>query len=220
MKNGWKILGGCGCVSVLAGVAMIVGGSFFFGNMPAPSFMKPDVAHYTNSREGRTGNLAENYVVFSFDHPKTWELRTTDPDNINFVTAERRADSKTWENLNVGYFRPAGTDAENQTLYRQVLGQIETQFSQQFRDFKKVSEGPAKVAAYNGHEALYSGWVEADGQRVEVYTRAVFVPTPDGTKGVSLMMMGTSLCPDLKKPQDLGSEGELPILLNSFRFGG
>lgn len=217
MKNAWKILGGCGCLSMLAGAALLAA-SFFAGDGPMPWRAKPELAHYANTRDGRSGNLAENYVDFSFDHPKTWELRTADPDNINFVTAERRADNKTWENLNVGYYRPAASEAENQTLYRQVLGQIESQFSQQFRDFRKVSEGPAKIGDYTGHEALYSGWVDADGKRVDVFTRAVFIPTPDGTRGVSLMMMGTSLCPDLEKPEDLGREGELPLLLDSFRF--
>lgn len=217
MKNSWKLLGGCGCASMLAGAALLIA-SFVAGNAALPWQRKPELAHYQNSREGRTGNLAENYVDFSFDYPKTWELRTNDPDNVNFVTAERRVNNTTWENLNVGYYRPAASEAENQTLYRQVLGQIEGQFSQQFRDFKKVNEGPTKIGAYAGHEALYAGWVEEGGKRVDVFTRAVFIATPDATRGVSLMMMGTSLCPDLDAPDDLGHEGELPLLLDSFKF--
>ena len=218
MKNSWKILGGCGCASMLAGAALLVASFVVAGNVTLPWKPKPELAHYQNSREGRTGNLAENYVDFSFDYPKTWELRTTDPDNVNFVTAERRVNNTTWENLNVGYYRPAPSEPENQALYRQVLGQIEGQFSQQFRDFKKVNEGPTKIGAYDGHEALYSGWVEEDGKRVDVFTRAVFIATPDATRGVSLMMMGTSLCPDLDAPEDLGHEGELPLLVDSFKF--
>lgn len=217
MKNLWKILGGCGCLSALAG-AVLLGASFYAGGGGMPSFRKPELAHYENSREGRTGNLSENYVDFSFDYPKTWQLRTTDPDNINFVTAERRFDDKTWENLNVGYYRPGASEAENQILYRQVLGQIETQFSQQFRDFKKVTEGPSKIGPYIGHAALYSGWIEADGKRISIFTRAVFLASPEATRGVALMMMGTSLCPDLEEPEDLGQEGELPLVLESFRF--
>jgi hypothetical protein len=217
MKNAWKFLGGCGCLSMLVGAVMLA--AFFVtsrGSMP--SLPGADLAHYQNTREGRTGNLAENYVDFSFDYPPTWRVTTTDPDNINFVTVERQADGKTWENLNVGYFRPAPSEAENQNLYRQVLGQIEGQFSQQFKDFRKISDGPSKVGSYNGYEALYAGWVEAEGKRVDVYTRAIFLPTPDGTKGVSFMMMGTSLNPDLEKPEDLGREGELPAVLESFKF--
>src|SRR5687768_11726124 len=137
MNNGWKFLGGCGCLSMLVGAVMLAA-SFFAGGggMPSLGKAKTDLAHSENTREGRTGKLEENYVDFSFDYPKSWVLTSTDPDNINFVTVERRADGKTWENLNVGYFRPAPSEAENQELYRQVLGQIENQFSQQFRDFK------------------------------------------------------------------------------------
>lgn len=216
MKNGWKILGGCGCLSVLVGAAMIAA-SFFAGD--AATEKRDDLAHYDNTRDGRTGNLAENYVDFGFDYPKLWSVTTTDPDNINFVTVERSVDGKTYENLNVGYFRPAPSEEENRQLYRQVLGQIEGQFSQQFRDFRKVSEGPTKVGQYDGYEALYDGNVEVEGRRVDVFVRAIFIPTPDGTKGVSMMMVGTSLNPDLKQADDLGKKGQLPIVLESFRFG-
>ena len=209
MKNAWKILGGCGCLSMIAGAALVAA-SFFL--------VKPDLARYQNSREGRTGNLLENYVDFSFDYPKPWSIQTTDPDNINFVTIERTVDEKTYENLNVGYFRPAATDAENQAVYRQVLAQIEGQFSQQFRDFRKVREGPATVGEYSGHEALYDGNVQVDGKRVDVFVRAIFLIAPGGQKGVSMMMIGTTLNPDLKEADDLGTEGELPIVLKSFRF--
>ena len=212
MKNAWKILTGCGCLSMLAGAAMIAAWFFSKGAVFA------DLAHYENSREGRSGALLENYVDFSFDYPKTWTIRTVDPDNINFVTVERTVDAKTYENLNVGYFRPAATDAENQAIYRQVLGQIEGQFSQQFRDFRKVREGSTKVGNYAGHEALFDGNVDVDGKRVDVFVRAIFLTTPAGDKGVSMMMIGTTLNPELDEADDLGEDGELPIALKSFRF--
>lgn len=221
MKNAWKFLTGCGCLAIVVGAVMLAVGFYLTGGMPSVPGLtpKPDLAHYQNSREGRSGNLAENYVDFSFDYPKEWTVKTEDPDNINYVTVERRVDGKTWENLNVGYFRPAPTDEANRELFRQVLGQIETQFSQQFRDFHKVSEGPTKVNSLDGYEALYAGNIEVEGKPVDVFTRAIFVRSPDGSKGVSLMMMGTSLCPDLEQPEDLAKKGELPLVLDSFKFG-
>lgn len=215
-----KILGGCGCLSLIIGAVMLASAFFVGGNLPSlPGQTPSDLVTYTNTPEGRTGNLSENYVDFSFQHPQNWDVRTVDPDNINFVTVEHRPEGMTWENLNVGYFRPAPTAEQNQELYRQVLEQIEGQFSQQFQDFRKISDGPARVASYEAYEALYSGYLESDGNRVDVFTRAMFVPSPDGTRGVSLMMMGTSLSPDLKEPQDLGTKGRLPEVLDSFRFG-
>lgn len=226
MKNGWKFLAGCGCLSMVVGAAMLAASYFAFagdgegvkiggGGEIAP---QADLAQYRNTREGRTGNLADSYVDFSFNYPKTWTIKTDDPDNINFVTAERAVDGKTYENLNVGYYTPAATEEQNQQLYRQVLGQIEGQFSQQFKDFQKVSEGPTQVGSYTGHEALYRGYVEPDGKRVDVFIRAIFVPAPTGGKGVSMMMIGTSFNPALKEAADLGTKGELPILLGSFKF--
>lgn len=222
MKNAWKFLAGCGCLSMLAGAVMIGLATFWFrttvvDNQPAPQ--RDDVVKYVNTREGRTGNLAENYVDFSFDYPKTWTVKTADPDNINYVTVEHRVEDRTWENLNVGYFSPAPTEAQNQQLYTQVLGQIENQFSQQFRDFHKVSEGATKVGPYDGHNALYEGWVDSNGTHINVYIRAIFIPQPGGGKGVSMMMIGTSLNPALTQASDLGNKGELPIALESFRFG-
>ena len=225
MKNAWKFLGGCGCLSVIAG-AVLIAMAFMAGdtatsddtNGATPK--RDDLARYVNTREGRTGNLAANYVDFSFSYPKTWTIKTEDPDNINFVTAERSVDGKTYENLNVGYFSPAPTEEQNQELYRQVLAQIEGQFSQQFRDFRKVTEGPTKVGDYDAHHALYDGWVEVEGERVGVFVRAIFVPAPGGGRGVSMMMIGTTLNPELRQATDLGEKGELPIALESFRFGG
>lgn len=213
MKNTWKILAGCGCISMLAGAALLAV-SFFAGR----AMLRDDLAHYENTREGRTGNLAKNYVDFSFDYPKSWTLTTNDPDNINFVTAARDVEGKTYENFNVGYFRPAPTDEANEQLYRQALGTIENQYTQQLREFRKVSEGSTKVGKYTGHEALYAGFLEAEGQRIDVFIRAIFLPSPDATKGVSLLMIGTTLNPELKRAEDLGTKGELPVLLESFEF--
>jgi hypothetical protein len=226
MKNAWKFLAGCGCLSLFAGAVMIGLAMFWFGTNAvtsldddSPTPPREDVVKYVNTREGRTGNLADSYVDFSFDYPKTWTVKTADPDNINFVTVERRVNDQTYENLNIGYFSPWPTEAQNQQLYAQVLGQIENQFSQQFKEFHKVSEGATKVGPYDGHNALYEGWLDSNGTRVNVYIRAIFITNPAGGKGVSMMMIGTSLNPALKEANDLGTKGELPIALESFRFG-
>jgi hypothetical protein len=222
MKNAWKFLAGCGCLSMIVGAALLAFGFFAYrdGAMAADDTapQRDDLVHYANSREGRTGNLADHYVDFSFDYPKDWTIKTQDPDNINFVTVERSSDGKTYENLNVGYFTPAPTEEQNQQLYRQVLGQIEGQFSQQFRDFRKVTDGPTKIGSYDAHHALYDGWVQVDGQRVNVFVRAAFIAAPGGGKGVSMMMIGTSLNPELEEADDLGTKAELPVVLESFRF--
>jgi hypothetical protein len=211
------ILAGCGCLSALAGLALLAA-AWFAGEsgLKLPG-VSPQMATYTNTREGRIGNLAESYVDFTFEYPKSWTMKE-DAEGINFITVERSVDEQTWENLNVGYFKTAGSTEDNRQLYAPLIAQLQSQFSRQFPTLRKVSEGPVTVGEYDAYEGLFASTVDADGSEIAVYTRAILLPTPDGSKGVTLLMMGTSFHPELKAPEDLGRKGELPAVLASFRF--
>ena len=55
---------------------------------------------------------------------------------------------------------------------------------------------------------------------MKIWGRAIFLPPPAGqTDGVTLLMLATSLAPELKSVDDVGVKGELPMILESFRFG-
>ena len=215
------ILAGCGCLSFI--LAMILFAAAFVAAGSRWSDLKSgssaeETAVYRNTREGRSGPLAENYADFEFRYPKSWIVKPQDAGSTNFVTVERSVEGQTHENLNVGYFATAGNKERNQALYPQLIAQLQSQFEQQFRGLKKVSEGPAKVASYDGWEGVFTSTTGEGDKRVNLYTRVILLPTPDGSKGVSLLMMGTSLAPDLGSAEDLGHKGELPAVLDSFRF--
>jgi hypothetical protein len=218
-KSPW-VLAGCGCLSfILALILFAV--AYFAGGSHVPNLTSgsstDETAVYRNTPEGRTGKLAEHYTGFEFRYPKTWSLKP-DTDAANFVTVERSVAGQTYENLNVGYFSTAGSTEKNQKLYPELIAQLQTQFEQQFRDLKKVGEGATKVGSYDGWEGLFTSTTGDDDKKVTVYTRVILLPNADGTKGVTLLMMGTSLCPDLSAPEDLGKKGELPGVLESFKF--
>jgi hypothetical protein len=65
-----------------------------------------------------------------------------------------------------------------------------------------VSKGPEK-----GDITLW-GWV-------------VFLPPgKEGeTNGLQLLMLSTSLAPELESADDVGVKGQLPVILNSFKMG-
>jgi hypothetical protein len=47
----------------------------------------------------------------------------------------------------------------------------------------------------------------------------IFLPPVDGGKnGVTLLMFATSLAPKVRSVDDVGVKGELPMMLQSFRF--
>jgi hypothetical protein len=214
------VLAGCGCVCFLLALILFVA-AYFAGGSHVPNLTRglstDDTVVYRNTREGRIGALAEHYAGFEFRYPKTWSLKP-DNDASNFVTVERSVAGQTYENLNVGYFSTAGSTEKNQKLYPTLIAQLQSQFEQQFRDLKKVGEGATKVGSYDGWEGLFTSTTGDEDKKVTVYTRVILLPNADGTKGVTLLMMGTSLCPDLSAPEDLGKKGELQGVLESFKF--
>lgn len=214
-------LAGCGCLSFIAAIILFVAAYLLNESRLSSGSSESstdDFVVYRNTRDGRTGPLAENYVGFEFRYPKSWVLKPQESGSANFVTVERAVDGKTYENLNVGYFATTGSTARNREIYPQLIAQLQSQFEQQFRDLKKVKEGPTRVGDYDAWEALFTSTTTAGDQVVNIYTRAVLLPTPDGLKGVSLLMMGTSNSPDLSSGEDLGHKGELPAVLESFKF--
>ncbi|MEA2162053.1 MAG: hypothetical protein QOK37_180 [Thermoanaerobaculia bacterium] len=214
-------LAGCGCLSFIAAMILFVA-AYLINDSKLSGYKSEsspdDFVVYRNTRDGRTGPLAENYVGFEFRYPKSWVLKPQDSGSSNFVTVERAVDGKTYENLNVGYFATAGSTARNRLLYPQMIAQLQSQFEQQFRDLKKVQEGATRIGDYDAWEALFTSTTSAGDKVVTIYTRAVLLPTPDGSKGVSILMMGTSNSPDLSSAEDLGHKGELPAVLESFKF--
>ena len=95
------------------------------------------------------------------------------------------------------------------------------QLASGFPEYRKVSEGPTRVGAYDGYEFHFEGMSRdtAKGD-VKIWGRVVFLPPPSGgNTGVTLLMLTTSLAPELTSIDDVGVKGELPMVLESFRFG-
>jgi len=55
---------------------------------------------------------------------------------------------------------------------------------------------------------------------IQVWGRVVFVPTghEGDTAGATLIMLATSLAPELSGVDDVGDKGQMPLILDSFRF--
>lgn len=167
----------------------------------------PNTTKYVNSRSDFSGKLADNYVDFSFDYPDTWK-RVTD-DTSNFVKVEKAEGSDTIENFAVGYV--SGT----RTMLPQFAQQVSDQFAPGFPHYKKVSEGETTIGSYEGYEFRFTAEIVAGR---DVWGRVVLLPSEGSRKGAALVMLVTSLSPDVHGPREVGEKGELPIILNSFRL--
>ncbi len=230
-KTPWIIAGvGCLVLAGICGIALIAG--LYYVGKKAQSSQPADVApasrptgtqQYVNTRAGRTGDLAKNYVDFSFYYPENWAI-DDDPDP-NFVRVERKLEDEdagnfTLENFAVGWVSASGTALDKQ-LMPKLAAQFNDQFSKQFPNYRKVSEGATKIGAYEGYEFKFTAKKEGTPRGdITLYGRVVALPPPAGqTKGVALVMLTTNLAPEIESVDDVGVKGELPVILDSFRFG-
>src|SRR5262249_398323 len=102
-----------------------------------------------------------------------------------------------------------------------LVEQQSAQFAKEYPEYRKTSEGPTKAGTYDGYEFRFQGvYRNTDQGDVKIWGRVIFVPPVDGSKnGVTLLMLASSLAPEVKSVNDVGVKGELPMMIESFRFG-
>jgi hypothetical protein len=191
---------------------------------PPPYSPPADAVEFVNSSRSLDGQLAEHYVDFSFYYPNRWQKDPAagTPGARNFAQVERRLPPDfTQENFAVAWNSSAAPVAENRALFHTLAENLSAQFQKKFPGYRKVSEGETKLGVYDGYEFRFESMSPntAKGD-LKVWGRVIFLAPVDGGKnGVTLLMLATSLAPELKSVDDVGIKGELPMMLTSFRFG-
>ncbi len=181
---------------------------------------------FANSTTNLDGKLAEHYIDFSFYYPETWETdkKAGVAGASNFVKVERRLPPDfTQENFAVGWYTSKGNFEADSPTFPRLVELLGTSLANSFPGYRKVSEGPTKVNSLDGYEfrfvSLSKGTEKGD---LQVWGRVIFLPTgiEGQTAGATLIMLATSLAPELSGVADVGEKGEMPVILESFRFAG
>ena len=187
----------------------------------------PNETQFVNASASLDGKLAENYSDFSFNYPSGWEK---DPKAgvagaSNFVKIERRLPPDfTQENFAVSWYESRGTFEadESEAVFQKLVESWKSRLSKNFPEFKALSDGPTTVNGTKGYELRFEsvsrGTEKGD---ITLWGRVVFLPPGvEGKKnGTQLLMLTTSLAPELTSADDVGVKGELPVILNSFKMG-
>lgn len=190
-----------------------------------PPYVAPsDAVQFVNSKDNLDGKLAEHYVDFSFYYPRDWQK---DPKAgvrgaVNFAKVERRLPPDfTQENFAVGWYSSAGSEEGDRAAFPGLAANLSSQFAKGFSEYRKVKEGSVKVGEYDGYEFRFESISRnTEHGDIKIWGRVIFLPPVDGGKsGVTLLMLATSLAPELKSLNDVGVKGGLPMMLDSFRFG-
>ncbi|MGZ8844306.1 MAG: hypothetical protein ACXW18_11635, partial [Pyrinomonadaceae bacterium] len=190
-----------------------------------PAYSPPaDAVQFVSSKDKLDGKLAEHYVDFSFYYPERWQK---DPKAgvrgaTNFAKVQRQlAADAPQEIFAVGWYDSTGSSETDQLSFPRLVEQRNSQSAKEYPEYQKVSEGATKVGPYDAYElrftALYRNTERGD---IKIWGRVIFVPPVDGSrKGVTLLVWASSLAPEVKTVDDVGVKGELPMMLESFRFG-
>lgn len=192
-----------------------------------PEFVAPpDTTQFTNSQANLDGKLAEHYFDFSFYYPNNWEL---DPKAGvagagNFAKVERRLPPDfTQENVAVRWYDSKGTYADDLPDFPRLVEQFSGDLAKSkfFPGYHQVSAGPTKINSMDAYEFKWEGLSKGTEKGdLHLWGRVVFVPTgvAGDKNGAILFMFTTSLAPELSSVEDVGTRGEMPVILDSFRF--
>jgi hypothetical protein len=185
----------------------------------------PNSTQFVSKRNNLNSLLAQHYMDFSFYYPRSWELdqKAGGEGSTNFVKVERRLPPDfTQENFAVGYYESNGTMEADRPIFTSLVKSLDSKFSASFPEYKKISQGETKINLINGYEfhfqSVSRGTEKGD---ITIWGRVVFLPPgTDGDKrGLTLLMLATSIAPELRSIDDVGVRGELPVILNSFKLG-
>lgn len=184
----------------------------------------PDATKFENSNANLDGRLAEHYLDFSFYYPNGWQAdpRAGVAGATNFVKVERRLPPDfTQENFAVGWYTSQGTFEADTPLFPRLVELLSANLSKDFPEYRKVSEGPTKINSMDAYEFRFvSLSKETSKGDIQVWGRVVFLPsgTAGQNTGATLIMLATSLAPELSGIEDVGVKGQMPVILESFKF--
>ena len=180
---------------------------------------------YINVKEKLPGKLQPHFVAFSFDYPASFVLQPQG--EINFVKVEQYTSAgpgNTSENFAVGSASfsvpsmPGGLDdLFSNVIYDQLLDQLSEQFARGFHNYKEVRKVNETVSGIKCRVALFQADLD-DPAKTMIYGKTIVVHPPGKDKGVTIIMLATSLDPDIDSPADLGVKGESAEILRSFRM--
>ncbi|MDX6611018.1 MAG: hypothetical protein QOD75_204 [Blastocatellia bacterium] len=186
-------------------------------NEPPPFTPPAGAVQFVNSNANLDGKLAEHYLDFSFYYPESWKKdpQAGVPGASSFVNVQRVLAADTPERFAVGWYKSNGSFQADQPLFPKRVEDFETSYGKGYPGFRKVSEGPTKVNAYDAYELRF----ESESNDVTTWGRVIFLPPISGANGATLFMLATSEQPDVTGAEDVGVKGELPLVLESFRLG-
>lgn len=177
-----------------------------------------DTEYFQNTSLELKGDLARNYRGFTIYYPKSWQKNES---RTNFLDISKKAESGTpIEQFLVSYYDSRGTFKLDGERFPKLVQDSSKKLSQIVSNYRLVSEGEKTINnGWKGYEMKFEGaGVTASGEKINLWGKRLFIPVArPGTKsGFVITMLATSLSPDIKSADDVGINGELAKILETF----
>jgi hypothetical protein len=182
------------------------------------SSRKSDWNTYVNIKENLPSGLQPNFVAFTFNYPKGFQLQPQS--DVNFVKVEKYAAAgkgNTAENFAVGYAWFTPPDADSDALYNKLLDDLGKQLAGSFHNYKELKRVPETVDGVKSRAALFQADFN-DAAKTMIWGKTIVVHPPGKKNGVTILILGTGLGRDVKSADDLGTKGDTAEILRSFKF--
>jgi hypothetical protein len=173
---------------------------------------------YVNIKDNLPASLQPNFVAFSFEYPKSFNLQPQS--DVNFVKVEKytaAGKGNTAENFAVGYAWFDPPNAQSDALYDKLLDQLSQQLSGGFHNYKELKRTPLSVDGIPSRAALFQADFN-DAAKTMIYGKTIVVHPPGKKNGVTILILGTSLSRDIRSADELGTKGDTADILRSFKF--
>jgi hypothetical protein len=237
------VLGGCGCLTLIAIIVAVICFLAYRAKQKVTEFKsdfksalkdidqstqalkdptsvtpKAGWQTYTNVKETLPSGLQPNFVAFSFNYPKTFNVQPQS--EINFVKVEKYSSAgkgNTAENFAVGYAWFTPPDSQSDALYDKLLDDLGKQLAGSFHNFKELKRQVENVDGVKSRAALFQADFNDPGKTL-IWGKTIVVHPPGKKNGVTILILGTALGRDVRSADDLGVKGDTADILRSFHF--
>ena len=180
----------------------------------------PGTERFQNNRENLKGDLAKNFLGFEIFYPQNW---TKTPTETNFLDVSKRTpDGFPIEQLIITRYQSVGTMTLDRPNFPKLVEKSNQDLKKSLGEsFRVVSEGESTIQ--NGRWKVYEVKFQCSGKNekgedMTLWGRRLWLPLQNaGTQnGFVITLLATSLSDSVKSVEDVGVQGELANVLETF----
>lgn len=172
--------------------------------------------------------MLRNFLPFSLYFPTDWKVNTleetekADARGKFLDISKNTVDGKPSEQMLISYYDSKGTYKDDKARFSQLSKETSDTLKNLIPNYQTLSESEVTINGWKAYEMKFQGaGATENGEKMIVWGRRLFIPAsrPGLRSGYELTMLATSLSPDVKSVDDVGVEGELATVLETFEPG-